>query len=145
MRLRAFVFEDDDQIRSLLWKLLDRRGYEVFTFPDPGVCPLYISHECQCTLGNACADIILSDVNMPDVRGLDFVEAQLKKGCKCRHIALMSGDWSKADLLRAEGIGCRVFSKPFLIEPISRWLDEVEKATDPQRKLTDRFWLKGIE
>ena len=142
MRLRAFVFDDDSQIRSLLWTLLDRRGYEVFTFPDPGLCPLYLLHECQCSDGQACTDIIISDMNMPDVKGLDFVEAQMEKGCKCRNIALMSGDWSESDLLRAKSIGCRVFFKPFLIEPVDQWLDEVEKTTDPERKLADWFWIK---
>jgi len=35
MRLRAVIFDDEPLMRQLLWSLLDRRGYEVFTFPDP--------------------------------------------------------------------------------------------------------------
>ena len=139
MRLRVFVFEDDELVRSLLWRMLDMRGYEVFTFPDPHLCPLHVSKACQCAPGQACGDVIISDLDMPNVRGLEFVEAQLAKGCKCVNVALMSGNWSESELERTREIGCKVFAKPFQLNEIDRWLDEIEKQTDPNRELFDWF------
>jgi DNA-binding NtrC family response regulator len=63
------VFDDDENIRSFLWQMLDKRGYEVFTFPEPGSCLLNIKDNCDCPVTQACGDIILSDVDMPNISG----------------------------------------------------------------------------
>jgi len=137
MRPRALIFDDDPLIRQMLWGFFDRRGYEVFTFPDPGVCPLHTKNLCPCEAEASCTDIILSDLNMPCVKGLDFVEELLGKGCRCRNIALMSGDWSDHDIARARSLGCRLFTKPFSISEILDWLAQVEGTLLQSRKLSD--------
>jgi DNA-binding response OmpR family regulator len=137
MRLRALVFDDDPMIRTLLWEILDGRGYQVFTFPDPGLCPLYAARECACPTIGACTDVIISDLQMPNVKGLDFVEALRAKGCHCSAIALMSGEWSEDDRRRGRDIGCALFAKPFAIADLAEWLDTVESAVKPGRELVD--------
>jgi DNA-binding response OmpR family regulator len=136
MRYRALVFEDDDDIRSLLWSALDQRGYEVFTFPHPGACPLYVSSTCECPLPASCCDFIISDIEMPVARGIDLVASQLKKGCKCAHIALISGSWVEADIRWAEQAGCKVFHKPFTLAALHDWLDQCERQIQPDRCLS---------
>lgn len=106
VRRRAVVFDDDRLIRYALWKQFDERGYEVFTFPHPGLCHLDVAQECPCPLNTSCADLIISDVNMHATNGIDFLERLVRKGCKQRHFALMSGDFSEADLARASQLGC---------------------------------------
>ena len=135
MRLRAVIFEDDTGIRQSLWLLCDRRGYEVFTFPDPGLCPLHVIDRCPCAKGITCTDIILSDLSMPQVQGLDFVEALLAKGCVVPHVGLMSGDWPEADAARAVRLGCQLFRKPFSLAEIEAWLTKVETLVPPDRGL----------
>jgi DNA-binding response OmpR family regulator len=137
MRPRALIFDDDPLIRQLLWAVCDRRGYEVVTFPDPGLCPLHTRERCLCDSEASCTDIIISDLDMPCVKGLDFVEALLVKGCHCRHIALMSGAWSDHDIARARELGCKLFTKPFHISEIMEWLAQVERTLAPNRKLQD--------
>lgn len=133
MKVRAVVFEDDEFARSMLWRLLDKRGYEVFTFPHPGLCPLSRSDECF----YACADILISDVEMPVTNGLEFVEQQVRKGCKVRNIAPMSGAWSNSDLQYAWRLGCRTFEKPMDLGQFNAWLDECERTVDPNRVLAE--------
>jgi DNA-binding response OmpR family regulator len=135
MRLRAVILDDHAGIRQALWALCDGRGYEVFTFPSPGLCPLHVMDRCPCAPGITCADIILSDLNMPQVQGLNFVEALVAKGCAVPHIALMSGEWSDADEARAAHLGCRLFRKPFSLADITAWLTTVEARVPPDRGL----------
>ncbi len=137
MRPRALIFDDDPLIRQMLWLVFDRRGYEVFSFPDPGLCPQHLRCRCACASDTACADIIISDLDMPRVKGLDFVEEPRGKGCHCRNIALMSAAWSAHDAVRARGLGCKLFTKPFPPSDILEWLAQVEGALDPGRKLQD--------
>ena len=112
MRRRAVIFDDNDLIRYALWSLFDSRGYEVFTFPEPGLCPLHVVRECPCPGDSSCADLIISDVNMMGANGIDFLEQLTQKGCKQRHFGIMSGGFSAADLARASELGCKLFTKP---------------------------------
>jgi len=137
MKIRAIVFEDDEEIRTILEEVLAERGYEVIAFSDPGTCPLHVQPSCKCPPDGLCADIIISDLNMPNVRGLDFLEAQRRKGCKIQHVALISGGWTGAEMRRADETGCRVFAKPLEIQQIHEWLDQVEGKIDARRTLVD--------
>lgn len=139
MNYRALIFDDQKDIRQMLWSLFESRGYEVFTFPHPALCPLDEAENCPCPKEQACADIIISDVEMPFKDGLAFIEDQIGKGCRCNHIALMSGALTNAHFARAASLGLKIFKKPFRLEELSSWLDQVEKNIDPQRKLADWF------
>jgi len=143
MNYRALIFDDMKEIRKILWKLFDNRGYEVFTFSHPASCPLSEQEVCPCSSEETCADVILSDVNMPIKKGIDFLEEQIKKGCRCKHFALMSGEFSEEDVSKAKSLGIKIFKKPFKLAQIINWLDQIEKDTDQKRKLSDWF-LKRI-
>lgn len=74
---------------------------------------------------------------MPVMRGIDFIEKQLAKGCNCKHLALMSGDFTSEDVRRAEKLGLKFFRKPFEVNDIFEWLDQIESEINPQRRLTE--------
>ena len=139
MEYRAFIFDDQKDIRQILYSLFDRRGYEVFAFPHPGICPLSEEEICPCPIEQACADIILSDVNMPIKNGLDFIEEQIQKGCRCKHFALMSGDFTDGDVSKAKSLGIKIFKKPFKLKEVINWLGQIENDIDPKRKLSNWF------
>ena len=140
---RVLVFDDDESIRQILWYYFDNRGYEVFTFPNPGSCPLCGISPCQCPLEESCSDIIISDLNMPVKRGLEFLEEQLSKGCRCKNMALMSGDLRPDDIERASSLKIKLFQKPFTIKEIEEWVSEIEKTIDPARRLSNWFLQKS--
>ena len=140
---RVLIFDDQKEIRQLLWSLFDDRGYEVFTFPHPAICPLSEADCCPCPSDQSCTDIIISDVEMPFLNGLDFIEQQIGKGCRCKYIALMSGAFTDEHVAKATALGIKLFKKPFQIKEIIEWLDQVETEIDPQRKLTD-WYLDGV-
>ena len=112
MKYRALLCEDNEYVREVIKFVLDERNYEVFQFEDAAECPLHSTTECICNAENVCADIIISDVSMPKVNGLEFVEKLRGIGCKIKYIALVSGYWTEQDISRANGIGSTVFHKP---------------------------------
>jgi CheY-like chemotaxis protein len=137
MKYRTILCEDNESVRKIFNFILEERGYEVFSFEDAGDCPLNSLTECKCSLVNPCSDIIISDVSMPKVSGLEFVENLRKIGCKIKNIALVSGYWTEKDVTRAKEIGCTVFHKPLKTEVLSEWLDNCEKNIENQRALSE--------
>lgn len=135
MRNRAIILDDNASIRNILWTFFNKRGYEVFSFPDPQLCPLHTLQACPCPAESSCADIIVSDVKMENGNGVDFLERLIQKGCRQRHFALMSGNFSEADQVRARRLNCRLFSKPLDIAQLTAWVEEVERATPVGRTL----------
>jgi DNA-binding response OmpR family regulator len=140
VRRRAVIFDDNDLIRHSLWVFFDQRGYEVFTFPEPGLCPLHVVRECPCPGDASCADLIISDVEMWNANGIDYIEQLLVKGCKQKHFALMSGNFSDADLVRASKIGCVLFTKPLEMDAVEAWVKVVERSIPSERVLYD--WVR---
>ena len=137
MKPRILIFEDNDILRSALEYILNERGYEVFTFANPRMCQFFDSVHHYCPLDHACADIIISDVNMPASNGLEFMKERLQKGCKVKYRALMSGGWTDSDLKYARELGCHIFHKPFNIEEMLKWLDDCAQKINSDRKLSD--------
>jgi CheY-like chemotaxis protein len=137
LRPRVLIFEDNDILRATLKHILDELGYEVFTYPDPAMCPVYDSVHHNCPLDHPCADIIISDVNMPTKTGLELIKDRQQKGCKIKYRALMSGDWTDSDLKYAKELGCLIFHKPFNIKKMLKWLDDCIEKINPERKLSE--------
>ena len=137
MKPRVLIFEDNDILRASLKHIIDELGYEVFTYSDPAMCPVFDSVHHNCQLDHACADIIISDLNMPNKTGLEFIKDLLQNGCKIKYRALMSGDWTDSNLKYAQELGCRVFHKPFNLDELLQWLDDCSKEIEPDRKLSD--------
>ncbi len=127
-RPRVLIFDDDELVRELLGAICERRGYEVVTFANPGICPLNAEHDCPCGPEEVCADVIFSDLQMPVVKGVDFLEALLGKGCHCKHIALVSGSCECEEVARARRLGLKFIPKPFRPREIEQWLDEFEHS-----------------
>ena len=137
MRPRVLLFEDNDILRSTLEYILHEQGYDVFTFSEPKLCQIFDSADHACPADFACADVIISDVNMPAKTGLDLIKERQQKGCKVKYRALMSADWTDSDLKSARELGCYIFKKPFDLKKMLEWLKECTNDLDPARMLSD--------
>ena len=138
-KLRIILLEDNDTVRKVLSKSLTYRGYEVFAFPKPTICPLQMLPECRCTKNQSCTDVILTDLDMPGMDGLQFVKNLKKKNCKCGHVGIMSGWLTSGDIQRAEELDCKIFQKPFKIEIFIEWLNGIQRVIKPSRELCNWF------
>jgi CheY-like chemotaxis protein len=123
--LRIHIIDDDPAISLLLARVLSSLGHQVSTFPDPTACPIYTSPSCNCPQDFPCAEVIISDIMMPNMNGIEFFTLQRKRGCKAldANKALMSA----AKLTHQDDIkklGCHFIKKPFSISDIRQWLEE---------------------
>ena len=125
----VYILEDDIGLRSTLYDFLKQKGYEVSAYADPSFCPLSEVASCKCNCQNPCADFIITDIKMPGMTGLKFVELQKEKNCKVPHIATMSATWTDHEYLQAKELGCKVFEKPFNFNDPIQWIKHCEENT----------------
>lgn len=138
-KIRIILLDDLDSIRNSLSKFFTLSGYEVFSFSSPMICPLQLEPECRCIENQTCTDIIITDLDMPGMSGLNFIQNQKNKNCKCEHIALMSGLWTEEKLNHADELRCKIFTKPVLPNDILGWIKDVTNKIDPDRELCGWF------
>lgn len=129
MPLKILIFDDDEAIRATLSKFLVNLGFNVESFSDPDNCPIYLKSECTCVKNNGCADIIITDINMPGITGISFIQNQIKNGCQVKNIAVMSGGWTDEDKKRVNNLGCKIFEKPFSMFELKKWLDQIKQKS----------------
>jgi len=142
-KLRAIVFDDNVDDRYQIKRLLKNRGYEVLEYVDPTSCPLLHAHECQCGQTEACCDVLITDLNMLKVSGLEFLEQQIQKGCKIPNIAIASSDWSVSNLKRAQRLGFTTLEKTATWDALTDWLDERGPQIDRSRSLSNWFRMQN--
>ena len=140
MKYRIILCEDNDFVREMLQFFLKDMGYEVFSYENPADCPLSSVSQCKdnsCIY--PCTDMIITDVSMPKINGLEFIGNLKKKGCGVTNIALVSGYWSEKNMLQAKMMDCSVFFKPLNLQKLSAWLGDCEGKVDPMRKLSNQL------
>ena len=130
---RILIFDDDLGVRRALRRIFENRGYQVFPFSSPSPCS-----RCSCVVDEIFSYVILSDMSMPGMRGIDFLENQRRVGCKIDCFGLMSGNWEDRDRSRTQERGFRIFSKPFDIYELCRWADEGARRS--KRVLVDHIF-----
>jgi DNA-binding response OmpR family regulator len=127
--MNILVVDDNPLVLHVMSAFFRRKGHTVMTYDAPLACPLYTAPACPCSPDAVCPDIIISDVDMPNVDGVSFVEAVFNKRCKCKHIALLSGkDLSDQNRKRASTMGTRFFTKPLDFDEFETWVMFRERA-----------------
>lgn len=104
--MRILVVDDERAIADTVCLILRKAGYECV--------PAYNAMEALETLGEFRPGLIISDVMMPDMNGIELAKAIRGEHPECR-VLLFSGNAATNDLLitsSAEGYMFDVLAKP---------------------------------
>jgi CheY-like chemotaxis protein len=139
MQPRTLIFEDDPALRQLLRTVLTARGHEVLDFAAPIACALLTEKRCSCPRDVACADILLTDMRMPSMTGLELLRLQAAMGCKAppENKVLVSAQLGKEQQAELAALGSRFLPKPFHIGTLIDFIEACEERIPAGRKLTD--------
>jgi len=133
---RVIIFDDDALLLKILQFYFEKWGYEVFIHQSPLVC-LFNSSAGRCKSLAACADLMISDLRMPQITGLELFQLQEQRGCRVdrKMKAIMSDYADRALLKQCKDSGYRLFKKPFYTSKIYSWVAECEKNFDLSKQL----------
>jgi response regulator RpfG family c-di-GMP phosphodiesterase len=136
-KLRVNIFDDDVSNLKMLKYFMSQRDYEILTFDRPVVCPIDNDKLDNCNTLHPCADIILTDYEMPEMTGIEMLLNQVQRECKVdiRNKIVMSGNLDNKGQKMLEGLGCTFFSKPIKFNELSAYLDDCEKRIDLSKPL----------
>jgi hypothetical protein len=124
---RAAVFENDIVVMGLLKMFLSLRGYDIFAYDEPVVCPISSGKE-NCDLLLPCADIEIVDYSLSAMTGLELLNSQDRRKCKLdsKNKALLSGYFDKVNKSDLASLGCANFEKPLNFTELASWFDDCE-------------------
>jgi CheY-like chemotaxis protein len=128
--LKAKLIDDELLLSAVIKKVLQRYGCHVQTFSDPTkACRASVDPSFKCSLEAPCADVIITDLRMPSMNGLEFLKLQRQCGCKVldANKALMSAIITTHQQKELFELGHFFFQKPFKLNDVEHWIYECAK------------------
>ena len=114
MQENVLVVDDHPEIRDLMVKILERRGYRVSTASD--------GHDALTQFALARPDLVITDLSMPGLNGYQL--CRLIRGISSVPVLIMSAQKGVEE--KAYEIGADAFvSKPFDMEALWAEIDEL--------------------
>ena len=119
MSLKVLVLDDDVQCLNLSEAYFQYKGFEVSAYLQ-ATGPVL-----EQVAGDSIYDLIVVDNDMPNMKGIEFLEYIQEKGCKIPNIrqAILSGGISNEERNRAKALGVKVLDKPCSLDVLDRWIE----------------------
>ena len=117
---RIVLADDEPKLRDIFARYLTALGHEVRVAGD--------GKEAMAALEADPADLLVTDINMPDMDGIEILSALRKRGSRLPVIAISGGGYVDGGLLLSSAavLGAALtLEKPFALEALR---DAVEKA-----------------
>lgn len=137
--MRIVVVEDEKPIREGMSKIIRKinEKYEVVGVAENGVQGLEVVRETK-------PDLVILDIRMPDMEGLDMLAQLRKEGIRCKAVILSAySDFGYAK--RAIELGIENYLlKPVKVPELKRTLKEIEENIKDEQKSDEYFTLENI-
>lgn len=127
MSFNVLIVDDSRSMRAVIKKTILMSGFKMDQCLEAGN-----GREALDVLAKAWVDVIMSDINMPEMNGLEFLE-ELKKDSllKAIPVIVISTEGSEKRIQNAFDLGAKGFiKKPFLPEEIKKVFYEVIGVSD---------------
>jgi len=122
MSFNVLIVDDSNSIRTVIKKIVTISGFQMDNCLEAGN-----GREAMELLAHNWVDVIISDINMPEVNGLEFLELLAKnETLKEIPVIMITTEGSDQRMKEAFARGAKGFiKKPFLPEEIKKVLYEV--------------------
>ncbi|NJD39362.1 MAG: response regulator [Geobacter sp.] len=109
---RILVVDDEENTRIALTRLLSREGYEVQTAAN--------GHEALNRLRQCSAELIITDLNMPEMNGLTFLR-ELNREFPSSNVIMITAYGEVESYLEALNLGVfEYLNKPLRVEELRK-------------------------
>ena len=131
---RIIIFDDDTTILALLNDYFSWMNFDVRCLKQPILCP-------PCENANPCADIIITDFQMPLINGIELLNHQTRQGCtiNIKNKAIVSGDFPEERIYKVSELAGTFFEKPFSLQEIDAWTKECISRVDLSQPLCNYY------
>ena len=132
------IFDDDTKVLAILKDYFSILNFEVQAFSEPLLClPSDDKNSCI----NPCADIIITDFQMPRINGVELLGHQIQQGCpiNIKNKAIMSGALPAKYADYMEGLADAFFQKPIRLHELNIWVTECIGRNDLLKPLGNYF------
>jgi len=131
MKLKVIIFEDGKSTLNKFKEVFKFKGHDVISYAQSSSCPLFKDTQCECPKDSPCADIVIADMAMEHMTGLEFFEHQRKRGCKTPDgNKLLLVDKITAEQKREiSNLGCGFIKKPINEYDFANWMERRAKMT----------------
>lgn len=133
-KFRKILLVDDDETSNFLTQLVIEEmnlAYDVIVKVDGASALQFLRENCLvngCVIGGNCPDLILLDINMPIMSGLEVLEELLKIGGENlthTHVVMLTSSIAPKDVEAATRLGVRAYlDKPLTEEKVYALLGE---------------------
>jgi len=138
---RILIVDDEEDILLGLSRYLKRHGYEVITETSPRKAIEVLSTEP--------ADILITDIKMDELSGLDLIEEAKKRNKDIRVIVMTARGSSELERLAIERGAVEYIEKPFDIDYLLQVLKKLEKGgfrgVVKELSITDMLNILNVE
>ncbi len=127
---RVLVVDDEENTRLALTRLLSREGYQVRTASN--------GNEALCQLRNNPAELIITDLNMPEMNGLTFLR-ELNREYPMSNVIMITAFGEVESYLEALNLGVfEYLNKPIRLEELKKVMGKIFPDTlsepNPERR-----------
>ncbi len=138
---RVLIVDDEEDILLGLSRYLKRHGYDVITETSPRRAIEILSTEP--------ADILITDIKMDELSGLDLIEEAKKKNKDIRVIVMTARGSDELERLAIEKGAVEYIEKPFDIDYLLQLLRKLEKGgfrgVVKELSITDMLNILNVE
>jgi two-component system chemotaxis response regulator CheY len=117
--VKALIVDDSSVMRKIVERSLRQAGIEL-----SGVVEAANGVEALAVLGRTKVDLILSDINMPVMDGLEFVrQLQGVKEAKNIPVVMITTEGSESNVMQALSLGAKGYiRKPFTPDQVKEYV-----------------------